>query len=194
MTELTNNEVAFVLTVFKSPEVEYNANSIAKQIGISSMGALKIAKRLQNENILTTKKMGNAVFYSLNINNEYAIEYLRFLLKKEAEQAPAYIKVWINEIKKVKNVYAAILFGSVLKKHNDAKDIDVIFITNEKRFPLLKKEVEEINTINIKKIHPVYQTKEDLIKNVKKGDSVILNAIKGIVVIGNDFVIKTLTK
>jgi len=194
MHEISDNEMLFILTVFKSPETEYNANSIATQMGITSMGALKIAKRLQKENILLAKKLGKAIFYSLNFSNEYALQYVRFLLKREAEQADAYVKVWINEIQKIKSADCAILFGSVLKKMNESKDIDALLITNQKKFSLLKKEIEEINAINLKKIHPLYQTKEDLTNNIKKNDKVILNAIKGIIVFGEGLLIKLIAK
>jgi len=179
----------FVLRVFKSPEVEYNANSMAKHLGMSAMGALKIAKRLEKENILTSRTLGKATFYRLDFSNEYVKQYLRFLLKREVEHAHPYVKRWITEIRKVKAADVSILFGSVLKKYKEARDIDVLFITDKKRFPRLKREVEEINSMNIKKIHPVYQTKEDLEKNIKERDKVILGAVKGIIIFGEDVII-----
>lgn len=194
MREITNNEMIFVLSIFKSPEVEYNANSIAKEMGISSMGALKIAKRLEKENIIKAKKLGKAKFYKLNFSNDYVRQYVKFLLKREAEQAYPYIKVWVEDIKKIKSADAAILFGSVLKKQKEAKDIDVVLITDKTRFYKLKKEVEDINLINVKKLHPVYQTKEDFINNIKKEDKPLFSAIKGIVVFGEDIIINLLEK
>jgi len=190
---ITDNEIKLVLRIFKNPEVEYNANNIAKHIGISSMGALKIAKRLQKENILIPKKFGKAIFYKLN-NNDYTKQYIKFLLKRELESSIPYVKRWINEVKKIKSADSAILFGSVIKKNKEAKDIDVLLITNKKRFSKLKKEIEEINLINTKRLHPIYQTKEDIIKNIKKEDKILLNAIKGIVVFGEDLIIKLLEK
>lgn len=194
MKDITNKEMLFVLTIIKSPEVEYNANSIAKHIGISSMGALKIAKRLEKENILIARKLGKAKFYRLNFNNDYVRQYIKFLFKREAEQSAPYVKVWISEIKKIKKADAAILFGSVLRKHKEAKDIDVALVTDKKRFSKLKKEIEDINLINVKRLHPIYQTKEDFKKNIKKGDKALLNAIKGIVVFGEDKIISLLEK
>ena len=44
---------------------------------------------------------------------------LKFLLKREAEQVPAYVKVWIKELRKIKNADIAILFGSVLRKKEE---------------------------------------------------------------------------
>ena len=193
MKDITNNEMLFVLTIFKSPETEYNANSIAKHLKITSMGALKIAKRLEKENILTSRELGKAKFYKISLN-DYTKQYINFLLKREAEQSVAYIKRWINEARKIKNADSAVLFGSILKKEKEAKDIDLLLITNEDKFPKLKKEIESINLINTKKIHPLYQTKQDLIKNIKKQDKPILNAIKGIVAFGEDKIISLLEK
>jgi len=194
MKDITKNEILFVLIIFKNPDKDYNANSIAKRIGISSMGALKIAKKLEKDNILIPKKLGKAVFYKLNINNSYVEQYIKFLLKRECELSNPYTKIWINEIKKIKNADSAILFGSVLTKNKEARDIDVLFITDKEKFYKLKKEIEEINFINIKKIHPIYQTKEDFKNNIIKEDKVVLNAIKGIIVFGEDLIIKLLKK
>src|SRR3989344_4091747 len=187
---ITSNEIKFILELFKNPETDYNANSIAKKIGLSAMGALKIAKKLQKENILISKRFGKAVFYKLN-NNEYTRNYIKFLLKKEAESADPYIKKWINEIKKIKNAESVILFGSVLNKHKEAKDIDILLITNKRKFLKLKKEINEMNLLNIKKLHPVYQTKDDFKENLKK-DKIVLNAIKGIIIFGEDVIIRLL--
>ena len=194
MRDLTNNEMLFVLSIFKSPEVEYNASSIARHLGISAMGALKIAKRLERESIVVSRRLGKAVFYRLNFDSEYVRQYVKFLLKREAEQAPAYVKRWVNELKKVKSADAAILFGSVLTKHDAAKDIDVVFVTDKKRFSKLRREIEDINLINVKRVHPIYQSGEDFRKNIEKGDGVILNAIKGILVFGEDALIRLMVK
>ena len=186
MMDITNNEMVFVLTIFKSPEAEYNANSIAKLMGISSMGALKIGRRLEKEDVIVSRELGKAKFYRLNLGSEYVRDYVKFLLKREAEQAHPYVKVWIGELKKLKSADAAMLFGSVLRRHKGARDIDVVLVTDEKKFAKLKREVEDVNLVNVKRLHPVYQSKEDLVNNVIKGDKVLLAAIKGIVVFGED--------
>jgi len=189
MENITNNEMLFVLSIFKNPEKEFNANSLAKHLKISSMGSLKIAKRLEKEKILISKEMGKAKFYRLNFNNDYVKQYVKFLLKRESEQTHPYVKVFIKEIKKIKSADVAILFGSILRKHKEAKDVDVLLITDQKKFSKLKKEIEKINLINVKKLHPIYQTEKDLGENIKKQDKPILNAIKGIVVFGEDILI-----
>ena len=194
MKNITDNEMIFVLTLFRSPEIHYNASSISKLIGISRMGALKIARKLEKENIIIPKEFGKAKFYSLNLESDYVRQYIKFLLRREVETASPYIKVWISEIKKIKNADSAILFGSVLKKQKEAKDIDVMFITDQKRFSRLKEDLNNIASLNIKKIHPIYQTKSDFIKNIKNSDKVVLNAVKGIIIFGEEIIIDLFRK
>jgi|SRR3989344_8471585 len=194
MKDITSHEMKFALAVLKSPEIEFNANNIAKSIEISSMGALKIASRLVKEKILLMKPLGRAKYYHLNVNNDYVVQYLRFLLKRENEQASPYIKRWISEIRKVKNADAAILFGSALSKNDSAKDIDILFVVNDKKFGSLKKEIEELNKLNDKMIHPLFQTKDDLLKNIRDNDKVICSALKGIAAFGEELIIRLYQK
>ncbi len=185
MKDITKNEIQAVLTIVKSPEIMYNANSLSKVLGISSMGTLKILKRLEKESILTSRRIGKSVIYKINTENKYSRDYVKFLLSRESAGSSGIIKRWVNEIKKVKNADIIVLFGSLLKGNNP-KDIDALFITNQKRFKKLKKEVQELNEINIKKIHPIYQSFEDIVSNIKKRDKIVLNAIKGIIVFGEE--------
>ncbi|MDO8741384.1 MAG: winged helix-turn-helix domain-containing protein [Candidatus Woesearchaeota archaeon] len=186
MRDIAKNEMLFILGIFKNPATEYNASSIARAMGISPMGALKIARRIEKEGIIVSRQLGRARFYQLALENDYVREYIKFLLKREAEQASSYVKVWLREISKIKNADFALLFGSVLNKQKEAKDVDVLLAAEQKRFQKLKKEVEKINFVNIKKLHPIYQSKEDIKSNIKKQDKIILNAIKGIVAFGED--------
>jgi predicted nucleotidyltransferase len=188
------NEMRFILSILKSPEKEYNANSLAKHIGMSSMGALKIAKKLEKENILSSRKIGRANIYKINFDNDYAMQYIKFMLKREAEQTKAYVKRWIREVIKIKNAIATVLFGSVLRKEKEAKDIDVLIIVEKKGFEKVKKEIGDINTLNEKKIHPLYQTREDLQKHIKEENKVVLDAVKGIFIKGEDAIIEALQK
>ena len=189
-----DNEMRFILSIFKSPEIQYNASSLARHMKISSMGALKIARKLEKEDILSLKQVGKANIFHLNLNNKYAKQYIKFLLKREAENASPYVKRWIRELEKIEDARAVILFGSVLRKREEANDIDALIIVDKRGFDKVKKTVETINSLSDKKVHPIYQTKEDLQNHVKKEQKVILNAIKGIVVLGEDTLLETLQR
>ena len=193
MRDITSNEVNFILRIFKSPELYYNANSIASSVGITSMGALKIANALEKDHVLITNELGKARFFSLNLSSDYVKQFIKFLLKHEAEQASPHIKRWIADIKNIKSADCAIIFGTTLKKQ-ESKDIDVLLIVNKKTFLKVKQEINKINFINSQKIHPLFQTNEDIKENIKKKDKVLLNAIKGIVVFGEDKLMGLLKK
>jgi predicted transcriptional regulator len=186
MEGASSTEMQFALTVLKSPEHEFNANSISKELNISPMGALKIARKLEKEGIIILKEMGRAKFYSICFESPYAVQYLKFLLMREAEQALPYVKMWIREIRKIKNADIAIIFGSVLKKQDKANDIDVLLVTGQNKFAMLKKEVEAINKVNIKKVHTLYQDMYSIRKNLKNHDMAVLDAVNGVVAIGED--------
>ena len=195
MKDITNNEMRFILTVFKNPKTKYNANNLSKVLGISSMGCLNIAKKLEKEKIISFRQLGKAKFFSIEPEKDYVKDYISFLLKREAEQSIPYIRVWINDLrKKITRAEIIILFGSVLTKWDNANDIDVLLVTKQKDFEKLKKEVENINLISNKKLHPVYQTLQDLKENIKKQDPVILNIIRGIVVQGSEKLVEVMIK
>lgn len=192
MKEITENEMHFILAILKTPEQELNARSISKLIGITHMGTSKIAKRLEKECIISSKTIGKAIIYKLNLSKDYVKQYIKFLLQREAEHSNAYLKRWVEELKKLKKAEAIILFGSVIKKGEQANDIDAIIVVRKNNFKSLRKEIEEINIVNTKKIHPIFQTKEDLRENIKSEDKVVLNAIKGIVVSGEENILEAL--
>ena len=192
MKDITNNEMMFVLNIFKSPEIQHNANSLAKLIGISRMGALKIAGKLEKDRIISHKTIGKTKFYRLNLENDYVRQYVKFLLKREAEQVHPYVRIWIEDIRNIKNADAAVLFGSVLTKHKEARDVDLILIADNKRIRKLEKEIETIEGIATKRIHAVYMAKGDLENNIKKGNEAMMGAIKGIVVFGEDRIIEAI--
>ena len=185
MKQITPSEMKAVLEIVKNPTVEYNANSLAKVIGITSMGTLKTLKCLEQEGILKSKKVGNARIYRLNVEQRYARQYVALLLSREPLHASSFVKRWVEEIKRLHHAEVIVLFGSVLHK-DTPKDIDVLLLVDKKNFSILEKEVSELNRINVKKIHPMYQTWSDLLANIQKRDKPLLNALKGMVVAGEE--------
>ena len=189
MEGITKAEMDVALTLVKSPEVLYNAHSLSKVIGITPIGCLKILKRLEQDSLVTVKIIGNARVYKLNAEDSYTKKYTSLFLTREVKKALPRIRRWIYEVKKIKHADLIILFGSVLRKENP-QDIDVLLVTDKKSFSKLQKEIAQINQLNITKIHPMYQTKKDMVSNIRKRDEPVISAIKGIVVAGEDMFIK----
>ena len=193
MNEISPNEMKTLLMIFKDYSSSYNANNLSKKLNITSMGCLKILKNLEKKKILTSKQLGKARFYKIDFENSYAKTYLQFILENEAEESIPKIKKVVKEVRKLQeNATIGIVFGSVLHKENYA-DVDLLLVLNNQKNEGLNKNIEEINKINIKKIHAVKQTEEDLIKNLKENNAVIISAIKeGIVAFGYEKVIKVI--
>ena len=187
MNDITENEMKVMLRLFRDINTWYNANNLAKQMGISAMGVLKIVRRLKKENILKYRQEGRRKYYYINYDNQYAKDYLNFLLKKEAEESIPRVKVWMRELNHFNNLIdIGIIFGSVIR-NDKYNDVDIVMVYNEKDNKKVMDLVKERNILTTKKIHPIRQTINDLKKNIKKGDKVILNALKsGIVGIGHE--------
>ena len=167
---------------------------MAKKIGITPAGSLKIARRLHKEEVITPKTMGKATFYTINKDNEYAQNYVQLILQREVKEAHPYVKVWINELRKLKHADIIILFGSVLTKHKQANDIDALLVMSQNNYKTLTKEVEALNEINTKRIHPIYQTPLNVKTSMKNGATAIFDAFKGIVVKGEKKLIGLICK
>jgi DNA-binding Lrp family transcriptional regulator len=193
MNEISPNEMKTLLMIFKDYSSSYNANNLSKKLNITSMGCLKILKNLEKKKILTSKQLGKARFYKIDFENSYAKTYLQFILENEAEESIPKIKKVVKEVRKLQeNATIGIVFGSVLHKENYA-DVDLLLVLNNQKNEGLNKNIEEINKINIKKIHAVKQTEEDLIKNLKENNAVIISAIKeGIVAFGYEKIIQVI--
>jgi len=179
MEALTVNEMKSLLMLLKEPSEEYNARTLGKKQGITPMGALKILKKMGRQNILKPRKMGNAVYYEPNLGEEYPRKLFEFLLRKEAEEASPRVRRWVREARKLfGKSEAAILFGSVLEKEDHA-DVDLLLILTPAQGRKIDQEMEQLNSMSVKKIHAVKQTKKDLVENVRKKDPVVLNALSG---------------
>jgi len=184
-----SNEERIILRILKNYSSDYNANNLSNLINLTSMGILKILKRLEEQKLVNLRRVSNIKFYDFNFENQYAKDYVSLILRKEADNCSAFVKRWINEIRKIGIAEIAIIFGSVLTKSKNVGDIDVLFVLEEKNFGKLKEEVRKLNAISEKRIHPVYQTRKDLLVNLKNKDKVVLEIVKGILVFGEkDFV------
>ena len=187
MNGLTTNEMKIILKLFKDFNSRYNANNLSKTMGITPMGTLKILKKLHEQRILKQEVLGKAAFYSIDFNSDYSKSCIKFLLHKEAQESIPRVKRWVSELEKLEpHAEIVLLFGSVLRS-KEFNDIDVLLVIKEKNLNMLKNLIKEIDIVNVKKIHPVLQTTEDMRKNITGKDEIVLEALKrGIVLHGYD--------
>lgn len=174
----------------------YNINQISRILNLSVGSVHKILKTLEKRYIVNIKELGNAIYYSLNFNNNEVIKLSELVLIEEKED--------ILKNNKTANVYAQdlskfdakliILFGSILTKKNEANDVDVLFIVkNERQVKEVNKFCLDISKIRTKKVNLLVMLEEDFIKNLINKNKVIIDLIKnGVSLKGEEILIKAI--
>ena len=192
MVSLTTNEARTMDFLIRNFSKNYNINQLAKNLSISPGGIFKILKKLEKKKFLTENKMGNNIFYKINYKSYDALDACKFALTEK--KTTPYISAWIKDLESLRiNTELAVLFGSILSKGREAADIDILLVFDKKNIMNIENSIDKLNKTKPKKIHAVYQTKEDFIKNIKKQDKAILEEIRtGIILWGRDFLVEAI--
>ncbi len=176
MLNLTKTESKVLLTLFKDFNTNYNANTLAKKIGITRAGALNILKQFKDKEIVLGKQFGKAVFYKLNLEESYVQKVIEILLMAESRK---YAVRWLFEFKKIfPEVEMIIIFGSAIRDYEKAHDIDVVFVFTQENLFKVREFVASKNKILPKHIHPIIQSPKDIQENLNSRDEVVLNALR----------------
>src|SRR3989344_6966448 len=178
MLSLTQKEREALLVLFKDFTSYYNAHSISKILNISHVGAQKIFKRLLNERLVVSKRIGKSIIYTPDFGNDYLVQLLTFLLADEANN----FKRWKEEFKELDG-RIVMMFGSAIKNYAQARDIDIMVV-------IKKSEIKWINTILKKKeemlpkkFNAIKLTHQDLLENIKKKDKAMVDIIKNAIIL-----------
>ena len=184
MAEISENGKKALKIIFTDYLTNYNSYNIKGKIGISDVGSLKLLRRLKEKNILTSEKMGNAIFYKPNLNNNYIIKLLE-LIFSDYSNLSGFIKGWIYDLRLlIPKTKALFLFGSILKKGKNAGDADVCFILkNPDDYNKLQSQINDINRKSRLKIHPMYLTKKEFEKKLREKDRPLVEMVKNCVVV-----------
>lgn len=186
MVSLTENEARTIDFLIRNFSQEYNINQLSRELKLSPRGIFKILKKLEKQNYLVSNKQGNNIFYKINYSSEDALDACKFALSEK--KLTPFLKALIRDLEKLKEITKiAMLFGSILTKGQEAKDIDLLLIFDEKQFKKVEGMIRQINAIKTKKIHAIFQTKGDFTANIKERDKAIIEEIKtGIILWGRD--------
>jgi len=192
MHSLTENEAKIVDFLIRNFNERNSINEIGRRLKISHTGAHKILRKLEKVKAVKPERIGNAIYYKANLDNELGLKLAEYVLAQN--ELIAYAKVQADDLKPLQSLASScILFGSVLSKGRGAGDIDVMLVVEEKDFKKLNKKLEEIKEISPKKIHDVMQSKEDLAKNIGKNDEVMLDIIKnGRIIWGSEVIVEAI--
>jgi predicted nucleotidyltransferase len=178
MLSLTQNERQALLILFKDFTHFYNANSLSKVLKMSHVGVQKICKRLLNEHLVVSKRIGNAIVYKPNLNNEYVHQLIVFLLADEANN----FKRWKEEFRELKN-NIVMMFGSAVMNYAKARDIDLMIVLNKKDVKKVSTILKRKKDILPKKVHAIKLTNQDLLENVKKKDKAMVDIVRNAIIL-----------
>jgi len=180
MITITRKEKEAILLLFKDFTSYYNANSLSKVLDISRIGAMKILKKLLNENLLVSKKIGKSIIYRVKLEDDYVKHLIAFLLTDEAND----FKRWKEEFKELfKGNRIVMLYGSAIKNYSAAKDIDLMLIIKRTDYAAIKKIVKERQNMLPKKIHAIELTANDFLQNIKEKKKAAIDTIKNAVIL-----------
>ncbi len=180
MVRLTDNEKKALLILFKDFTSYHNANSISKKIGISRIGCMKMLKKFEKKEIVISQKIGKSIVYKPNLENDYARDFISFLLSDEAN----HFKRWKDELKELfKGERVVMLYGSTIIDYSKARDIDVMIIRKKGESGEIYEVISERQKYIPKKIHVVDLTPEEFLKNVKQRQKAIIDIVKNTIIL-----------
>jgi DNA-binding MarR family transcriptional regulator len=184
---LTPNETKLLSYLFRHHKEQSSINGLAKKIGTTPKGTYNILKKFECDALVRKETIANANIYHLNFQSSKTEDIIKYVLKSES-QPNSCIRVLQKDLEPLHEFTdAIIIFGSVITKGLQAQDIDVLLIIDKKNLTLIQSKIKEIEQTLPKKIHAIFQTKEDMRKNLQKQDAIVIVAIqKGFIFWGYD--------
>lgn len=193
---LAVNLIKIVEFLFRNIPNKFNVNQIARELKISVGSAYKILKSFEKKGILISQRVGNGIYYALDLDNKEAENIIELVLMESRNKSLAKNprpSIYAKDLKDAEKLSRAIiLFGSVLNTR-DAKDVDVLFIIDKGKSKAVEDFCMKLSNLRPKRVNPLLMTMADFKANIKKQDKVIVDILrKGIILSGEDVIINTL--
>lgn len=180
MTNQTKNEKRALIILFKDINNYHNANSLSKELGISRVGCMKLLKKLYAQGLVTTKTIGKATAYKPNLENDFVIDLITFILSEEVNS----FRRWKEEFKELSNgERIVLLYGSTIKDYSKARDIDIMIIREPKDSGNINKIIINKQHLLPKKIHLIELTEKEFISNVRKKQPAMIDIVKNAIIL-----------
>lgn len=175
---------------------KFNINQLSRELKISVGSAYKILKSLEKKDILFSQKIGNGIYYALNLNSKETGNIVELVLIESRNKTLAknpHASIYANDLKDAEKLSrAVILFGSILDT-KDVKDIDALFIIDKGKAKAVEDFCMKLSDLRPKRVNPLLMTMADFKSNIKKQDKVIADILKkGIILYGEDAIINAL--
>lgn len=191
---IINNEARVLNFLTRHFSERYSINQMAKELKLTPKGMHKLLKRLEQQGIVKSEKLANAVFYKVNFSSDLACKAAELSLFEDIKLP--YVRAQVKDLDRLRSVVsAAVLFGSVLEKGEKARDVDILVILEKNKYSVFQKELGKLQSLKTKHLQTVMQTQDDLVRNIQKSDEVILEILrKGKVLWGHQIIVEAISK
>jgi len=158
---------------FTNPHEKYYLRELERLLGFSAGSIRRELLKLVDDDLFETEKRGNLLYYSLNKNHPLFDE-LKSIVSKTAGVEHALR----SELSKIKNIKAALIFGSFAsKKDSIGSDIDIMIIGSPD-ITKLNRKISFLENKLKREINPViYSLKEYKLKK-KENRQFIIDILK----------------
>ena len=191
---ITKNERKILRFLLAHFDKDHSINEIAKHCHLTPNGAYEILKKFGKRGILVFKKIANLKSYKINFQSREAEKLLELILLPDYNESK--ISYRYNDLKPLKKITGlCIIFGSYVTKKEKPNDLDILFVVKKADYKKYHLALDKIKLITPLKLHDTIQTKADLIKNIKKGDPLIMTVLdKGVILWGQEFLIEVVKR
>ncbi|MBI2631615.1 HTH domain-containing protein [Candidatus Pacearchaeota archaeon] len=196
--ETDNNGLENILKIMlKELYLSHTISSLAQKLKMSRVGVWKILKRLKANKFIIlspiSKGKTSAHIIKLNWENILVEKKLAFLLFEDAIKQERWR---FNFAELEKHVSFLLLFGSILYSPKDARDIDILVVLNNKKeFKVIDETVLKIQRVQLKKIHCIDLTENELGQELKNKNKAYIDALsKGVIIFGQENFVKFIKK
>lgn len=189
---LTMNEKRVLRFLATSTGKDYSINDIAKACELTPNGAYKLLVKMEKETVLKVKPIANLKAYKLDFESEKTARVLELAFISDALEGR--IRMRAEDLTQLKAATkACVLFGSYITTKKEPGDLDVFFVLERKNFEAYKQALSKVQDITPVKIQDVVQTTGDVEQNLKKGDPIVVAALReGIVLWGFDVLVQVI--
>jgi len=185
---IKDTDKKLTLLLLKDFSRTHTITSLAKEMDMSRVGIWKILKQVESKKIIKLKRIGSGKtstsIITINFDNILTKKSLALYLTEESLSQERW-RTNISDLEK--ETEFIILFGSIIKFIKEAKDIDIVIVAKSGKSIKIQKILDKIQKSEIKKIHNINFTQEELRRELEKKNKAFIEAIKnGVVLFGHE--------
>ncbi|MBL7158602.1 MAG: ArsR family transcriptional regulator [Candidatus Omnitrophica bacterium] len=166
---LKNSSKVKILRFLFSEKDEHTGRAIARAINMSVSSTYENLQNLKEEGLISLRKKGNSILYSIRLENQIVRKLLNPLFKQEQSIFTDIISLIKKSLSKnTLKISSIAFFGSVVRKEETVKsDIDLLVVAKNRQAKTeITKALDSLNQDIAKKygaaISPYLVTKEEL--------------------------------